>query len=544
MLNQENNSIRIGLAQCNVRVGDITGNKELILAWVARAKQQRIDLLLFPELVITGYPPEDLLLRPSFLAEAEQAVVDLAKEIQGIQILLGHPQRLGDKCFNAASLLGHSKVLRTYHKQVLPNYAVFDEKRYFAEGHEPLVFTLKHVQIGVTICEDIWHRGPANRTVAAGAEMIVNLNASPFHLTKMEEREQMVRQRTAEIACPVLYLNLVGGQDELVFDGRSFVMDANGKVVMQATAFAEELLVVDCKKTLQGWVPVPAVLPQRMTEEELLYKAIVLGVKDYVAKNGFPGALLGLSGGVDSALTLAIAVDALGADAVQAVMMPSQYTAKMSLEDAEEEARKLGVSYRVIPIEPVYQSFLQLLEPVFGDLPADATEENIQARCRGILLMALSNKTGNIVLTTGNKSEMSVGYATLYGDMVGGFAPIKDLPKGWVYRLCRYRNAQSQVIPERVLVRPPSAELAPNQRDQDTLPPYEDLDMILEKSIELDQSQEEIVRAGLDAKLVSRVVGMVYRNEYKRRQSPPGVRLSKRAFGKDRRYPITSGYKG
>jgi len=421
---------------------------------------------------------------------------------------------------------------------------VFDEKRYFTEGHESLVFTLKHAQIGITVCEDIWHRGPANRAVAAGAELVVNINASPFHRTKMQERERIVRERLQEIACPVLYLNVVGGQDELLFDGRSFVMDAQGSIAAQAAAFEEQLLAVEFKKTAQGWVPICQQPLPAYSEEELLYGAIVLGVKDYVRKNGFPGVLIGLSGGVDSALTLAIAVDALGADAVQAIMMPSQYTASMSLEDAAEEARLLGVTYQVISIEPAFQAFLQLLRPAFGDVAADATEENIQARCRGILLMALSNKSGKMVLTTGNKSEMSVGYATLYGDMAGGFAPIKDLPKIWVYRLCRYRNALSKVIPERVLVRPPSAELAHNQLDQDSLPPYERLDILLEKSIELDQSQVEIVGAGFDASEVSRVVGMIYRNEYKRRQSPPGVRLSKRAFGKDRRYPITSGYKG
>ena len=540
----EHQMLRIGLAQANVLVGDIAGNVERILSIAAQGRQQQLDLVVFPELAITGYPPEDLLLRPGFIADAEQALIELAHQVGDIHLVIGHPIRVGDKIYNAASVLGEGKILHTYHKQVLPNYAVFDEKRYFTEGHESLVFTLKHAQIGITVCEDIWHRGPANRAVAAGAELVVNINASPFHRTKMQERERIVRERLQEIACPVLYLNVVGGQDELLFDGRSFVMDAQGSIAAQAAAFEEQLLVVEFKKTAQGWVPICQQPLPAYSEEELLYGAIVLGVKDYVRKNGFPGVLIGLSGGVDSALTLAIAVDALGADAVQAIMMPSQYTASMSLEDAAEEARLLGVTYQVISIEPAFQAFLQLLRPAFGDVAADATEENIQARCRGILLMALSNKSGKMVLTTGNKSEMSVGYATLYGDMAGGFAPIKDLPKIWVYRLCRYRNALSKVIPERVLVRPPSAELAHNQLDQDSLPPYERLDILLEKSIELDQSQVEIVGAGFDASEVSRVVGMIYRNEYKRRQSPPGVRLSKRAFGKDRRYPITSGYKG
>ncbi|MGF1545887.1 MAG: NAD+ synthase [Thiotrichales bacterium] len=532
-------ALRIALAQINLLVGDVEGNSQKVEAYAARARDELgAHLVVFPELTLTGYPPEDLLLRPSFLECVEASLFRLSHRIKGIDVVLGLPWQEGHDLFNAAFVLRDGKPLTRYFKQILPNYSVFDEKRYFRPGAAPCVFDCHGVAIGVTICEDIWQPEPARQAREAGAELLVNLNASPYHVGKLAERVRALRDRCAETALPIVYVNSVGGQDELVFDGQSLVVTGAGETVMQCPAFAEELYVVTTPFVA---APDPLDLAS-VPETPLIYQALVLGVRDYLEKNGFNGALLGLSGGIDSALTLAIAVDAIGAERVEAVMMPSRYTAQMSLDDAAAEAEALGVSYREISIEPVFQQFIETLAPVFAGLPMDVTEENIQARCRGVLLMALSNKSGRLLLTTGNKSEMAVGYATLYGDMAGGFAPLKDVIKTRVFELARHRNSLSPVIPERVLTRPPSAELRADQKDSDSLPPYEVLDPILERFIELDQSMQEIQAAGFDMALIKRVATLVLRNEYKRRQAPPGVRVTRRGFGKDRRYPITSGY--
>jgi NAD+ synthase (glutamine-hydrolysing) len=442
--------------------------------------------------------------------------------------------------FNAASLLREGAVVASYHKHHLPNYGVFDERRYFAAGDEACVVNICGTRVGITVCEDLWFPGPVERAAAAGAQVVVNLNASPFHLNKSDDRIEAARQRISTARVPLLYVNLVGGQDELLFDGESFVMDAAGHVTQRARAFEEGLHLVTL--TPDGPVAVPSFPP--CGEEESVYRALVLAVRDYIGKNGFGGAVLGLSGGIDSALTLAVAVDAIGAERVEAVMMPSRYTAQMSLDDARAEAELLGARYSVIPIEPAFEAFRATLAQEFAGFAPDVTEENMQARCRGVLLMAISNKKHKIVLTTGNKSEMAVGYATLYGDMAGGFDVLKDVPKTLVFRVAAWRNGRSHVIPQRVIDRPPSAELAPDQKDTDSLPPYEVLDPILERYVERDESPEQIIEAGFDETTVWRVVRMVDRNEYKRRQAAPGPRVTRRAFGRDRRYPITNGFKG
>ncbi|MBK1700727.1 NAD+ synthase [Thiococcus pfennigii] len=537
--------MRILLAQINPLVGDIAGNTEQVLALAAAARDRdAADLVVFPELTLTGYPPEDLLLRPEFIARVGAALERLRVELRGITAIVGYPQASVGGLYNVAGVIGDGELIAEYAKQTLPNYSVFDEKRYFRPGQAPCVFQHQGRRIGLTICEDIWEEGPARQAAEAGAEVLININASPYHQGKQAQREELVGMRAREHGLAILYVNLVGGQDELVFDGGSFAVDAAGSVVRRAPAFepAELLVELTRESPSEPLRPVPGQLAAVLQEEAAVYQALVLGVRDYVRKNGFNGAVLGLSGGIDSALTLAVAVDALGAEWVEAVLMPSRYTARMSIEDAEEEARRLGVVSRIIPIEPAFQAFLGLLaEPFAGSTP-DVTEENIQARCRGVILMAISNKSGKILLTTGNKSEMAVGYATLYGDMAGGFAPIKDCAKTLVYRLARWRNRSAPVIPERVLERAPSAELAPDQTDQDSLPPYALLDEILRRYIELDQGVAEMVAAGLPEAEVRRVARLVDRNEYKRRQAPPGVRITSRAFGRDRRYPITSGF--
>jgi NAD+ synthase (glutamine-hydrolysing) len=535
--------LRIVMAQLNLLVGDITGNVEKMVRAAQRARDElRADAVVFPELAICGYPPEDLLLRPGFLVRVKRGLAELCPQVRGIDVIVGHPHHSAGRTYNAASLLREGEVIATYHKQHLPNYAVFDEKRYFDAGTQPCVVPIKGVPVGITVCEDLWEPGPAAQAARAGARLLLNVNASPFHVGKGGEREAILRRRVEEAGVPVVYANVVGGQDELVFDGESLVMDAEGRVTQRAPAFVEGLYPVDLLAGAERIVVQPGEVAAPLHQEQSMYRALVLGVRDYVRKNGFSGAVIGLSGGIDSALTLCIAVDALGAERVEAVLMPSRYTAAMSIEDAEAQARALGVAHSVISIEPPFQAFLEALAGDFAGAAPDTAEENIQARCRGVILMAISNKKHRIVLTTGNKSEMAVGYATLYGDMAGGFAPIKDVPKTWVYRLCRYRNAITPVIPTRVLERPPSAELAPDQKDEDTLPPYAELDPILEMYVERDLCVEDIVAAGYDETTVRRVAIMVDRNEYKRRQAPPGVRISRRAFGRDRRYPITSGY--
>jgi NAD+ synthase (glutamine-hydrolysing) len=533
--------LKIALAQINLLVGDIKANADKIIQSAIYARDRLdADLVVFPELSVTGYPPEDLLLRPDFIAQASKGVAEIAGQVVGIDVVLGFPEHYQDKLYNSAALLRDGAVLARYRKNALPNYGVFDETRYFSEDDKTCVFDLKGTSIGITICEDIWVNGIVAKNKQAGAEIVLTLNASPFHAGKIHQREDIVLQQVKALQLPLVYVNQVGGQDELIFDGASFVANQQGEIVFRAEEFNEQISVVE----FDGHTPLKGHCAPLYTEISSEYQALVLGIKDYVRKNGFQGAILGLSGGIDSALVLALAVDALGADKVEVVRMPSRYTQDMSLEDAALEAQALGVKCHTIPIEPAVNAFTGLLADIFAGTAKDTTEENIQARCRGVILMAISNKQGKLLLTTGNKSEMSVGYATLYGDMAGGFAPIKDVPKLLVYQLARYRNSLSPVIPERVIIRPPSAELAPDQVDEDSLPPYDVLDPILERYVELDQSAAEIIAAGFRPEDVKRAITLVDRNEYKRRQSPPGIRITPRAFGRDRRYPITSGYRG
>ncbi len=529
------------MVQDNFLVGDIKGNARRIIELTQTAAGQGADLVVFPELALTGYPPEDLLYRPGFIAQVEKALESIKRAVSATDIVFGLPAAHQGRLYNTAVWLSDGECVAEYHKQSLPNYSVFDEVRYFSHGNETRVVALNEFRFGIVICEDAWEPGPVAAAKAAGADAIIVINASPFHGGKYAERIQMLEQRCRENGLPMFYVNMVGGQDELVFDGESLVVDGKGRVIRRSAAFEPAIDLIDL--TDAGPVAVTQGATQALQQEEAIYKALVLGIRDFVTKNGFSGVIVGLSGGVDSALTLVLAVDALGADNVQAVMMPSRYTASMSREDAEAEARALGVRYDVISIEQAFEAFLDSLGNVFRGTEPDTTEENIQARCRGLILMAISNKTGRMLLTTGNKSEMAVGYATLYGDMCGGFAPIKDVYKTLVYRLCHYRNSLGQVIPGRVLTRPPSAELREDQLDEDSLPVYEILDRILELSVERDMPIEEVVQAGFDRETVKHVLGLVQRNEYKRRQSAPGVRITKRAFGRDRRYPITSGYR-
>jgi len=536
-------TLRIALAQIDLLVGDIDGNVRRVVEAAAVARDtHRADVVVFPELTLTGYPPEDLLLRPEFDQRVAQGVRQLCAAVPGVHVVVGYPRIVDGKRYNAAGVIGDGRVVAEYFKALLPNYSVFDEKRYFDPGGEPCVVELHGVPVGITICEDIWFPAPAAHAREAGARLLVNLNASPFHTGKAPEREELVGKRARENGFPIVYVNLVGGQDELVFDGGSFVVDGAGALTHRLGYFAGELAVVEFSSAGELVVAHGDCAPA-LPEEDAIYQALVLGVRDYVRKNGFQGAVIGLSGGIDSALVLCIAADALGADQVEVLSMPSRYTAAISNEDAATMARLLGVRHSVIPIEPAFRAFLDMLADEFRGLPADVTEENIQARCRGIVLMAVSNKTGRILLTTGNKSEMSVGYATLYGDMAGGFAPIKDLPKLLVYRLAEWRNRRGEVIPRRIIERPPSAELRADQKDSDSLPPYEVLDPILERYVEQDCSVAEIIAEGFDPALVQRVVRMVDRNEYKRRQAPPGIKITRRAFGRDRRYPLTNGFR-
>jgi NAD+ synthase (glutamine-hydrolysing) len=539
---EKTTTLRIVMAQQDFLVGAIDANADQILAACEQARDEMAaQVIVFPELALTGYPPEDLLFRRHFIEHVEHAMDRLSAGISGITAIVGYPLRQADSLYNAAAVIRDGGVTAVYRKQHLPNYGVFDEKRYFRPGAAPCVLDIHGVPVGITICEDIWQPGPVQQAADTGAQLLININASPFHAGKRNEREELVMRRARESVLPIMYVNLVGGQDELVFDGGSFVVDRGGALTQRAADCEAGLYPVDFRVN-DLVTPVPGECPPHPELEAAIYRVLVLGVRDYINKNGFGGAVLGLSGGVDSALTLAIAVDAIGADRVEVAMMPSRYTAPMSLEDARAEADALGVVHHELSIEGPFSSFIGVLREMFAGLPADTTEENIQARCRGIILMAISNKTGKILLTTGNKSEMAVGYATLYGDMAGGFAPIKDVPKLLVYRLCEYRNSLGRVIPQRVLERPPSAELAPDQKDEDSLPPYAVLDPILERYIEQDRSVESIVAEGYDPAVVARVAMLVDRNEYKRRQAPPGIRITKRAFGRDRRYPVTSGY--
>jgi len=536
--------MRISLAQINLTVGDVPGNAARIAAEIRRARDEHhADLVVFPELALCGYPPEDLLFHGGLRERVNAALHSLQAEAVGIAALVGFPEFSGGKIYNAAAWLQDGELAAVYRKQCLPNYGVFDEARYFTSGDTPLVKDLAGVKVGVTICEDNWASAkPAQAAVDAGAELIVSINGSPFEVTKQHSREQRLADRARGVGVPFVYQNMVGGQDELVFDGGSCAVDSQGQIIMRAPAFVDDLFSVDVTHGTKGVALSSDTLVSLPGEDELIYSAIVTGIRCYITKNGFTGIVLGLSGGVDSALCLALAVDALGADAVRAVMMPYHYTSQMSIDDAAAQAELLGVGHQVLPIADMVEATMRTLAPELGGLPADATEENIQARCRGMLLMAISNKTRRMVLTTGNKSEMAVGYATLYGDMAGGFAPIKDCTKTQVYRLARYRNTLSPAIPERVIEREPSAELRPDQKDSDSLPPYSVLDPILDALMIDDLSVDDIAARGIDRDIVGRILEMVRRNEYKRRQSPPGVRISGRAFGRDWRYPITSGY--
>ena len=560
--------LRLALAQHDFSVGAVAANAARVGDLIAQARTGGAALVAFPELTLSGYPPEDLLLRPSFLAACDGQLAALAAATHGIAALVGHPHSEGE-VFNAASLLRDGRVERTAHKQALPNYGVFDDKRYFRPGHESVTTVIDGVTVGLLICEDVWQPEPMAQAAAAGAELVVVINASPWDEAKQVEREAVLQARARETGCAIAYLNLVGGQDEVVYDGASLLVNGDGSIAARAPAFVDVLLWAEfdpATRTLSaGNWPVAA----DSSIEATLYAALVRGTRDYIDKNGFDGVLLGLSGGIDSALTLAVAVDALGAQRVTAVMMPTRYTSQLSLDGARAQAEQLGVDYHVISIEATYESFVDALTPAFAGKGADTTEENLQSRIRGVMLMALSNKHRRLLLATGNKSEMAVGYATLYGDMCGAYAPLKDVYKTVVYRLARWRNTAGMTspsavesreepqfrdtallripksrspIPEEVINRPPSAELRDNQTDQDSLPPYDELDAILARFIEGEQSQADIVAQGFDADTVRRVVRLVLLNEFKRRQSAPGPRVTTRAFGRERRYPITSGW--
>jgi NAD+ synthase (glutamine-hydrolysing) len=528
----------MALAQLNQRLGDLAGNAGTLLAAIDAGRRAGASLVVTPELSLCGYPPEDLVLRPAFLDACASELAALAAEVQGVAAVVGFPERHDGMRHNALAVLRDGRVAAIYRKQHLPNYTVFDEDRYFAPGTAPCVFDVDGVRCGVIVCEDCWFADPAAESRKAGAQLIIVPNGSPYHTTQRAARRAQVEARVREDGLPFVYVNRVGGQDELVFDGASFVMDAAGVVAQQLPAWHETVAIAE----FDGAQPRHVRGDLDSTLEPNVYQALVMGVRDYVGKNGFPGVLLGLSGGVDSALTLAIAVDALGAERVRAVMLPSKYSASISLADAREMAGILGVRYDEIAIGPMFAAFLASLADEFAGLAPDATEENIQARIRGTLLMALSNKFGSIVLTTGNKSEMAVGYATLYGDMAGGFAVLKDISKTLVYRLCHYRNGLGRVIPERIITRPPSAELRADQVDQDSLPPYAVLDAILEAYVEQNQAPQEIVARGFSADDVRKVVRLIKVNEYKRRQAAVGIRITPRGFGKDWRYPITSAW--
>ena len=564
--------LRVALCQANLPVGDLDGNVERARRLVSDAHARGADLVVLPELALTGYPPEDLLLKTSFVDDAALALEAFAADVHDTIAIVGLPVRSVEGGLrNSAAVVANGRIVATYHKHFLPNYAVFDEQRYFAPGNEAVVIELGGVRVGVTICEDIWRPGgPAEwATVEGGAGLLVNLSASPYHRAKGQERERLFAGRCTDYRCFLAFCNAVGGQDELVFDGHSLVIDPTGAVLARGRQFDEELLVVDLDLAASSsanrsgastgtervrLVTVdrpgavrPALEPRALSAlldpEAEVYRALTLGTADYLDKNGFRGAVLGLSGGIDSALSLVIAVDAIGPDAVTAVSMPSRFTADANRDDATELARRLGVTELEAPIESLVAGYGEALARPFADTEPGVAEENLQARIRGNLLMALSNKFGWLVLTTGNKSEMSVGYATLYGDMAGGFAILKDVLKTWVYRLSVWRNREREVIPQRIIDKPPTAELRANQLDTDSLPPYDVLDAILEAYVEQDRSPTEIEALGFDRGTVRRVAQLVDRAEYKRRQAPPGVRISTRAFGKDRRLPITNQYR-
>ena len=540
------------MAQLNFVVGAIDDNTTLLIDSARRAiAESNAQFVIFPELTLTSYPPEDLLLRPSLAPRMKVAMDRILAAKLPTTLVFGYPESSDGKLYNSLAVVDQGKLLATYRKQCLPNYQVFDERRYFQAGNQPCVLEIHGLRLGFTICEDLWEEMPTQQFEHQSLDLLLNINASPFHRGKACERRQLLKRRAQAIGAPIAYVNLVGGQDELVFDGGSLAVDSVGNAVVQAPQFEAGLYPAVFKRSSSGrYEPACVSCATQPSDLAQVYKALTIGVRDYVTKNGFKGVVLGLSGGIDSALTLAIAVDALGANAVHAVMMPFEYTSQLSRDAAAEQAATLGVAYRSISIKSIYDQFVGALASEFEGLAEDVTEQNLQARCRGVLLMAISNKKGYLVLTTGNKSEIAVGYSTLYGDMAGGFDVLKDVSKTLVYELSKYRNELGgagesgtfEAIPQRVIDRPPSAELAPGQVDQDNLPPYDILDRILELYIEEDASASAIVAEGFDEQLVRRVVRLVDVNEYKRRQSPTGVRLTRRGFGRDRRYPITNGW--
>lgn len=535
--------LTFALAQFSPRVGDLLANATQMVHLAEQAKQNGADVIAFPELSLTGYPPEDLLLRPSLKQRVDSAIEQL-KQVKGITIVLGFPQVQPEEqvCYNAAAVLRDGNILGVYHKQVLPNYGVFDERRYFAAGTQHVLLDIKGQKVGLLICEDIWDKKPVSQLKKLGATLALVINASPFETGKHQQRKQLLHHQAIENQMPIAYVNTVGGQDDLVFDGGSLAINKDGSVAAEAARFSEQLLFVQYDLEQQQFTQQAPL--REYTAHAETYHALVIGVRDYVNRSGFPGVVLGLSGGIDSALTLAIAVDALGPERVNAVMMPYKYTAQISVEDAAAQAQRLNVGFHIAEIHHIVESFSRTLSPFFGNSEADTTEENLQARARGTLLMALSNKFGHLVLTTGNKSEMAVGYATLYGDMAGGYDVLKDVYKTQVFELARYRNSleETPVIPERVITRPPSAELRPNQADQDSLPPYDMLDAILHGYIEQDLSQSTLIAKGFDPQIVNKVLRLVDRSEYKRRQAAIGPRISARAFGRERRYPLVNGW--
>ena len=537
-------SLRIGIVQENPVVGDIKGNTKLAIKCIQTLKNNsNPHVIVFSEMFLTGYPPEDLLYREDLLDDVDKSLKKLSKVSPNIYLVIGYPRKKKNKLFNSAGVIYKGSLQLEYFKQELPNYKVFDEKRYFSPGKGPCLFEVKGKKIALTICEDIWHTKAIRQAARRGAELVLNLNASPFHRNKFEERKELVSRHAKKFNIPIIYINQVGGQDELVFDGASMIISPTGECLVTFPSFKTHTESIEIELSGRRLVNEKNRINQKSRSElQDLYEALVLGTKDYIRKNGFSGAIIGSSGGIDSALTAVIAVDAIGSDQVKTFMMPFDYTAQISIEDANKLAKNLGISHKVISIKDIFSSFEKSLEEVFLGKEKDKTEENLQSRSRGVLLMAISNKLGSLVLTTGNKSETAVGYSTLYGDTAGGFSVLKDVPKTWVYQLAKYRNTIKEVIPQRIIDRQPSAELAPNQKDSDSLPDYEILDEIIELYVEKDASIEDIVSKGLDKKTAEEVIRLIDKSEYKRRQAPPGVRITDRGFGKDRRYPITNRY--
>jgi NAD+ synthase (glutamine-hydrolysing) len=531
--------VRVAIAQINTTVGDLENNRKKILEWAERAREAKADTVIFPEMAVTGYPPEDLLLKTRFIEDNLESVKSIAGRVSGITAVVGFVDKDKKGIYNAAAVIENGKIKGVYRKNRLPNYGVFDEKRYFTPGSRPLVLKLRGTKYGVNICEDIWQGdSEAKKACSLGAKTLIVINASPYHEGKILERESVVLKQAKKNKAFIVYANLVGGQDELVFDGYSMVASPAGKIIARAEGFKEDLLIVDIPETIGYANRISRVLEPA----EEVYNALVLGVRDYMGKNGFKKAVIGLSGGIDSSLVAAVAADAAGKENITGIFMPSRYSSRESREDAEQLAKNLGINFLTIPIDELFGAYLKNLEPAFAGAKPDITEENLQARIRGNILMAMSNKFGWIALTTGNKSEMSTGYATLYGDMAGGFAVIKDVLKGLVYKLSGYRNSIGRAIPQRVITKEPTAELRPNQKDSDSLPPYSVLDPVLERYVEQDMDGDKIAALGFDAGTVAKVIRLVDKSEYKRRQSPPGIKITPKSFGKDRRIPITNKY--